>query len=168
MNRDKINWGLSMIVIVTLWSFLWTTWNDIEKNNFKFGQDFNEIRKSLGIPTIEENWVTHENNEWRRHWGHPGRGVNTIHPMHLSKTSNFDGDTLISEEDRFHYETDDSLAFRVIYKYQFDNATWDYKFIKYRKEKYPPTVSWTLTLQQADSVLNKLGLSRWHGPQQNV
>ena len=160
MNRKKINLGLSIIVVVTLASFLWTTWSEVEEDNFMYGQDFNKVRDSLGLSKIEENWITHENNEWRRQWGHPGRAVNTIHPMHLSKTSNFNGDTLISEEDRFHYETDDSLAFRVVYRYQFDNATWDCKFIKYRKEKYPPTISWTLTLEQADSVLNKWGLRR--------
>ena len=160
MNRNKIYWGLSIIAIVTLASFLWTTWNEIEEDNFKYSKDFNKVRDSLGVSKIEANWITHENNKWRRYWGHPGRAVNTIHPMHLSKTSNFDGDTLISEEDRFHYETDDSIAFRVVYKYQFDNATWDCDFIRYRKEKYPPTSSWTLTLEQTDSVLTKWGLSR--------
>ncbi len=160
MNLNKINWGLSIVVIVMLSSFLWTTWSDIEEKTFRYGKDFNGVRNSLGISKIEDDWITHENNEWRRQWGHPGRSVNTIHPMHLGKTSNFDADTLISEEDRFHFETDDSLAFRVIYKYQFDNASWDCKFIRYRKGKYPPTTSWTLTLQQADSVLNKWGLSR--------
>lgn len=160
LSNKKIHWGLSIVIIVTLVSFLWTTWADIEEDNFKYGKDFNKTRDSLGIPSIEENWVTNENNEWRRSWRDPGRGISTTDPIHLSKTSNFNGDTLTSEEDRFHYETEDTLAFRVIYKYQFHNATWDCKFIKYRKERYPPTDSWTMTLMQADSVLNKWGLRR--------
>jgi hypothetical protein len=160
MNRKKINWGLSIVVIATVVSFLWTKRDEVEEDNFKYGRSFNETRKLLGVPKIEENWVTQGNNEWWRRWRDPGRGINTTKPIHLSKTSNFDGDTLISEEDRFYYETDDSLAFRVIYKYRFDSATWECKLIKYRKEKYPPTVSWTLTLEQADSVLTKWGLRR--------
>jgi len=159
MNRRKIHWGIS-VLLITVASFLWTTIEDVEEKHFKYGKEFNQTRDSLNIPKIEEGWVTRENNEWRRSWGRPGRGIDTIHPIHLRKTSNFKGDTLISEEDSFHYETDDSLAFRVVYKFQFDNATWDCHFIRYRKEKYPPTSSWTLTLEQADSVLNKWGLSR--------
>ncbi len=160
MNSKKINWGLSIIVIVTLGSFLWTTWNDIEEDNFMYGKDFNETRDSLGIPKIEENWITHKSNQYSRFWTHPGRVINTIEPHHSSKTSKFDGNNLASENDDFHWETNDSLAFRVVYEYYFADNKWDCRFIKYRKGKYPPTESWGLTLNQADSVINKWGLRR--------
>jgi hypothetical protein len=160
MNRKKINWGLSIVVIVTIVSFVWTGFEDVEEKYFQYGKEFNSTRDSLNIPLIEDNWVTSESNEWRRSWRDPGRGIGTIKPIHLKKTSNFHGDTLMSEEDSFHFETDDSIAFRVVYKYQFDNRTWDCKFIGYRKEKYPPTNSWPLTLAQADSVLAEWGLIR--------
>lgn len=160
MNRNKINWGFSIVVFVTMLSFVWTSFEDAEERYFRYGKGFNSTRDSLGIPLIEENWTTRENNEWRRSWSAPGRGIGTIQPIHLKKTSNFHEETLVSEEDRFHYETDDSLAFRVVYKYQFESGIWDCTFIRYRKGKYPPTNSWPLTLEQADSVLDKWGLSR--------
>jgi len=141
-------------------SFIWTKTKGIKEDNFIYGKDFNTVRDSLGIPKIELNWTTHESSETYKYWAHPGRSVNTIEPMHLNKESRFDGERLISEEDDFHYETNDSLAFRVVYKYQFDNATWDCKFIRYRKGKYPPATSQSLTIKQADSVLTTWGLKR--------
>src|SRR5687768_12841042 len=107
MNHNKLSWGLWIITIVTTASLVWKTWKEIEEDNFKYGRDFNQVRDSLGLSKIEDNWITLENNEWRRQWGNPARGIHTIHPIHLSKTSNFNGDTLVSEEDRFHYETED-------------------------------------------------------------
>lgn len=160
MNPKKIHWRLSIVVVVTIVSFVWTSFEEVEERYFQYGKDFNSTRDSLNIPLIEDNWVTREANEWRRSWRAPGRGIGTIQPIHLSKTSIFQGDTLVIEEDRFHYETDDSIAFRVVYKYQFDNGTWDCEFIRYRKEKYPPSNSWSLTLEQADSLLGEWGLSR--------
>jgi hypothetical protein len=160
MDRNKINWGLSIVVFITIVSFVWTSFNDVEERYFQYGKEFNSSRDSLGIPLIEEHWITRESNEWRRSWGSSHRGIGTIHPIHLRKTSTFHGETLVSEEDSFHYETDDSLAFRVVYEYKFDNGTWDCEFIRYRKGKYPPTSSWPLTLEQADSVLDKWELSR--------
>ena len=79
MSLNKINLALSIIVIVTLASFLLTTWSDIEESSFRYGKDFNWVRDSLGISSIEKDWITTENSKWRRQWGHPGRSVNTIH-----------------------------------------------------------------------------------------
>ena len=160
MNLKKLNWGLSIVVIVILASFFWTKWDEIEEDNFKYGKDFNKVRDSLGVPKIEANWITHESYPAFRFWAHPGRAINTIEPHHSSKTSKFDGDNLVSENDDFHYETNDSLAFRVVYEYYFTDNSWDCEFIKYRKRKFPPTESWKLTLNQADSIINKWGLSR--------
>jgi len=160
MNSNRISWGLSIVVILTLGSLLWATWNDIEENNFKYGKDFNKTRDSLAVPKIEENWITHESSPLFRFWAHPGRSLNTIDPVHFGKRSTFVDDKIVSEEDRFHYETDGSLAFRVIYKYNFESRTWNCKFIKYIKGKFPPTESWELTLEQADSTINQWGLSR--------
>ena len=160
MSNKNINWGLSIILIVTLTTFLWTKTKEIKKSNFIYGKEFNKVRDSLGVPKIEANWISHESSDTYMYWAHPGRSVNTTEPMHLNKASTFDGGRLITEEDSFHYETNDSLAFRVIYKYRFDNAFWDCKFVRYRKGKYDATSSWKLTVNQADSVLNNWGLSR--------
>tara|TARA_R110000796_G_scaffold96719_1_gene202781 strand:- start:167914 stop:168396 length:483 start_codon:yes stop_codon:yes gene_type:complete len=160
MNEKKIHWGISFLLIVTLGSFLWVMWNDIAENNFQYGKNFNEIRDSLGVPKIEDNWITHESSPTYRLWAHPGRVLNTIDPIHFGKRSTFKNDKIVTEEDDFHYETDDSLAYRVIYKYHFVDRIWNCKFIKYRKGKFPPTESWELTLEQADSTINKWGLSR--------
>ena len=62
MNEKKIHWGISFLLIVTLGSFLWVMWNDIAENNFQYGKNFNEIRDSLGVPKIEDNWITHESS----------------------------------------------------------------------------------------------------------
>ena len=160
MKSKNINWGLSIVAIVTLASFLWSTWSEIEEDNFKYGKDFNEARDSLGVPKIEKNWITHESSPTYRFWAHPARALNTIDPIHFNKRSTFEDGKIVSEEDRFHYEANDSLAFRVIYKYYFNDRTWNCKFIKYRNGKLPPSESWELTLEQADSAINKWGLSR--------
>lgn len=160
MNFKKINWGLSIIAIISVTTFIWSKTKEVKEDHFKYGKDFNPTRDSLGIPEIKPDWITYESDETFKHWGNPKRGVTTIEPMHLGKTSTFEGEKILTEEDDFHYETDDSLAFRVVYKYTFDNSAWDCKFIRYRKKKYPPTTSWKLTLEQADSVINEWGLSR--------
>lgn len=160
MNSKKVNWGLSIIVIIAITTFIWTKTKDIEEDYFQYGKEFNKSRDSLRIPKIKSGWITYEAESTFRHWGNPKRGVTTVNPMHLGKISTFEGDKIVTEEDDFHYETDDSLAFRVVYKYTFEHSTWDCKFIRYRKKKYPPTISWKLTLEQADSVLHVWGLSR--------
>jgi hypothetical protein len=113
----------------------------------------------LEIPKIEADWITHESSETLRFWSNSRRKVTSIEPMHFYKISKFDRDRILTEEDAFHYETDDSLAFRVSYQYDFGDSTWNCRIIKYRKEKNSDT-EWKLTLDQADSVLTKWGLRR--------
>jgi hypothetical protein len=160
MNTKQISWVISIILLVAVTTFIWTKTKEIKDNNFKYGKEFNRTRDSLKIPKIEPEWITHESSPTNRYWASSDRRVTRVEPMHLSKESKFDEDKILAEEDRFHYETDDSLAYRIIYRYTFDNSTWDCEFILYRKGKYPPTESWELTLDQADSALNKWGLSR--------
>jgi hypothetical protein len=160
MNRKNIHWGLSILVVVTLASFLWNTWKEPEEDKFKYGKAFNEVRDSLGVPKIEVNWINHESDPAFRFWAHPGRVINTIKPHHSSKTAKFEEETLVSENDDFHYETNDSVAYRVTYDYFYLENRWECKLIKYKTGTYPPTESRELTLEQADSVISKWGLSR--------
>jgi hypothetical protein len=160
MNLKKVNWGLSLIVIVTVTTFIWTRTKAIKDHYFRYGKEFNAVRDSLNVPKIELDWITHDSSPTYRFWSNPKNRVTTVEPMHLYKATMFDKDKILTEEDDFHYETDDSLAFRVVYRYNFGDSTWDCRIIKYRKEKYSETESWKLTLGQADSVLNKWGLSR--------
>lgn len=160
MNRRKINWGLSIVLLYTMASFFWSTWIEIEESNFKYGKDFNEVRESLRIPKIEENWISHGSYPTSRFWADPGRAIKTTAPHHSSKTSEFDGTVLVSENDDFHYQANDSIAFRVIFEYHFIDSSWHCELIKYKKGKYPPTESWDLTLSQADSIIDTWGLSR--------
>ena len=160
MKLKKISWGLSIALILTLTIFLWKWSKNINDNHFEYGKNFNSIRDALNVPVIEDHWITHESSENYRYWSHPGHIVNTTQPIHLDKESIFKGGKILKEIDDFHYETKDSLAFRVVYSYNYVCATWDCKFIRYRKEEFPQTISWKLTLNQADSILNKWGLTR--------
>ncbi|WP_268125533.1 hypothetical protein [Roseivirga pacifica] len=141
-------------------SFIWTMSKDVSEFRFEYGKNFNDVRDSLGVPKVEDNWITHESSATYRLWAHPGRSLNTIDPIHFGKRSLLEDNKIVTEIDWFHYETDDSLAFRVVYNYHFEDRIWNCEFIKYRKEKFPPSESWQLTLAQADSTINKWGLSR--------
>lgn len=139
----------------------WPTIKRISENNIKFGKKFNHVRDSLGIPIVEENWTISESNPDNRFWKIADNFEPTHLPIHESKMCYFqDAGSLFGEEDDFFYDMSDSLAYRLILRYEFKKSVWDNEFVRIRKFGKKPAEYWPLTISQTDSVLAKWGLSR--------
>lgn len=126
------------------------------------GVEMNQLRDSLSIPLIEDMWVLHELDTSYAMWAARNKSVTQTEPMHLDKVVNYDGDKVISEEDAFHYEGTDSIAYRIICSYDFDDQETSFRFIEYYKGQYPPTKGYSMTHDQADSVLLEWGFGNYY------
>jgi hypothetical protein len=159
MGFKKISLLYLIIAIVIIGFVSWPTIKKLRESNLPYGKNFNNVRDSLGIPKIGDDWTISESNEYYRFWIAPDTTETQKGAFHQIKSSSFSNNEITGEEDDFFYDTGDSLAFRLILRYQFKDTTWDCELVRYRKYKQPRTKFWPVTLAQADSVLTKWGLS---------
>jgi hypothetical protein len=159
---NKLNIIIFGILLLTgcIGYLSWSIIKKIKESNLPYGKNFNNVRDSLGVPRIEDDWILSESNEYNCFWIAPDTTIKQKGPFHQIKSSSFFNNQITDEEDDFYYDTGDSLAFRLILRYQFKDASWDCEFVRYTKHKQPSTKFWPVTLAQADSVLTKWGLSR--------
>jgi hypothetical protein len=162
MSYKKIKWMFIIFVSVTLMGFiLWPTLKKIREGQLQFGQSFNHVRDSLGVPIIENNFVLYESNPYYRFWAIPDTTGTVKGPIHQSKSSGFYNDEIVDEEDEFFYEVTDSLAYRLFLRYDFKKSVWECEFVNIKKFRRGPAEYWPLSIAEADSVLTKWGLRRY-------
>ena len=134
----------------------------------KYGKKYNTERVKQHLPLIEESWIVHWKDSSYVYWSNPSNSVNSMNPIHLSKTLNFQGSTLTSEEDVFHNEADGKIAYKLVIIIDFKiRDSSKFELIKYYRRTYPPNESYQLEFEQADSVLQKWGFKDYYSNLKN-
>jgi hypothetical protein len=117
-------------------------------------------RKERKVPIIEQGWILQEKDSSHEYWSKSDRSVYSLDPIHLYKVVLLEAGKSVGERDAFHFEGNDSIAYRLIMTSEVvnDSLVMDSRarFITYFKDKIPPTRSDTVSIEFADSVL-----SRW-------
>ena len=125
----------------------------------QYGLDYNENRIELGLPVIEPEWVIHECDSSFVYWSNRQNRVLSEKPSHLWKRIYFSNNTLLKEEDVFHFESTTDKAYRLISSWYPDNIdSTSFRLITFFKDEFPPTVGKEITLLEADSLLKDWGL----------
>lgn len=159
MNR-KTNWAISIAFFIAIATLIIRSIDFYEETTFEFGKDFNNVRTELEIPIIEDDWIMHELSDNFSLWSDRNRVLSTNQPHHFTKRIFLAEGTLEREEDAFHYEYNDSIAYRLVIKNNLLDSTRIYHFIYYHLGQYPPTSSLDMTIEQADSVLTTWQLEK--------
>ena len=159
MSWKKV-WFLSFLILTVLITVLIPFLESRREQFPEFGMKYNEVRDSLGIPLIEENWILFDYNDNMQFWKHPIGKVYTHEPFHFYKEQIFENGKLRKEIDGFHYETNGPTAYRIKYTYNFNEGTWNCYRIDYNKNSFPQTSSASISILEADSVLKTWKISR--------
>lgn len=124
------------------------------RNERKAIESDNLKREKMGIPKIEEGWITKNNNIWSA-----PDASESEKPSHKEKEVRDD-----FEVDRYVKVENDSIEHMVELKYSFrfsPDSAWSISFLKFINTKNDYKIeSKEITLQQADSVLRQWNLSR--------
>lgn len=119
------------------------------------GIDINSKRTELRLPKIDDGWILHWKTDSSQYWSNPSNSVNSELPIHLSKSVRFKDGKLISEQDIFHFEGRDSVAFKLRAIYFYDTNTCDFELTKYFRTGISLPISIKITRHAADSILSK-------------
>lgn len=160
MSFKTIKWLVLIFGVAVVLLLVWPTLRKIREDNIQFGKNFNHVRDSLGVPIIEEDWIISESNPYDRFWKSSDAFGKSNLPIHESKISYIRDNDIVSEEDDFFYDMADSLAYRLILRYEFKKSVWDCEVVEIRKLEKRPAKYWPVTPAQADSILRKWRLSR--------
>ncbi|MFY0601586.1 MAG: hypothetical protein JXR03_18060 [Cyclobacteriaceae bacterium] len=121
------------------------------------------MRDSINIPGIEDVWIIHELDSVHVFWAGKNKSVTKTIPYHLNKIVRYRDGFPISERDVFHYESIDSIAYRLVCDYSYEeNLVTSFRFIKYFKSRYPPTEGRYVDHFFADSIFNAWGLDNYY------
>jgi hypothetical protein len=71
----------------------------------KFGREFNDRRRSIGIPEIPADWHVFLRSDWSFHWQGKRGAIG-----HESKSIYIDSSAIDSESDRYHLKPIDSIS----------------------------------------------------------
>jgi len=126
----------------------------------EFGRPFNNRRKQIGLPIIEDSWVAHNSDSTGATWMNKTHRLLTKDAHHFAKSIIINNERLISEEDSYSKFVSDSVDNRVVYLYNLDTKKWDCTLSVHHYGTYPPSKAVQLNLTQADSILESWGLSR--------
>jgi hypothetical protein len=71
MHFKITSWAFIFLATIVMGYLIWSTIKRIKEDNLSYGKDFNNVRDSLGVPIIEDNWIISESNEYYRFWTNP-------------------------------------------------------------------------------------------------
>src|SRR5262245_13510714 len=122
----------------------------------KYGKEYNEQRKQVGLPLIPDNWKLDSVLQGSSTWGNPERveKMNNHIPVHWSKGLDYRTGTLISETDTY-YGNDDYTHVDGTFRESL-GITYYYQIDDYSSEK---RVGWSATIvNEASEGVKKISL----------
>jgi hypothetical protein len=129
----------------------------------RYGKGFNTERIQEGLPIIEQSWVVRVSDSSHVQWSHEAFFNTPNVPEHIWKTLYFKDSVLISEEDAFNYDQGDSVGDRLIAMINvLSPDSPQFKFSRHHYGSYPPSESFDVEYEFADSVLNAWGFKNYH------
>lgn len=135
----------------------------------QFGKSHNTEREKLGIPIIEDSWVSHYADSTGVTWMNRQHRLLTKEAHHFAKHITLKNGQLVDEEDSFSKFLNDSVDQRLIYLYDFKIRKWTCELSTHYYKAYPPGKADTISLDSADSILHQWGLTRFkHATQQQL
>jgi hypothetical protein len=158
-----------IIVSVAVWGFRFLVFNIDDysyirnSSNEPYNQNYNSVRKSLGIPPMPKNWYTKKNRGNSQLWSDYSAGVTGV-PFHKEKEIHRFKRDIDKETDRYEFIKNDSVSYLLEINYSYlapRDSPWNVYYIETIDtfDDYLVT-SKDLTLTQADSILKSWGLSR--------
>jgi hypothetical protein len=106
-----------VLILALIFSALW--YNNYYVTYFDFEKKFNDQRKVLGVPLIEESFVRHDSN--------PNFWINSssIFPQHSLKELQFEGRDILIERDDFVTEYNE-VRVKIMSYYHFDQDCFNF------------------------------------------
>ena len=138
----------------------------------KYGKEYNEERKKVGLPIIPDNWELSSVLTGESVWANPERveKKNKNIPVHWRKRLNYRTGTLISETDTYYGKEDfpdqDGTSrehLYITYNYQVDDYDYkkraDWSASLYNRETVA-SGDFDISLEEAEKILKDWGIER--------
>jgi len=172
MDMDRTGNIIKTAVVLLLTTLLGSCFNVVNKQPLpKYGMEFNEERKKIGLPVLQGNWNyiwADGYKEFGNVWVNPICDTDISIPYYFKKSTGYNNDTIISESDCYvgtrKFETIDGTFEEMLYiTYYFADKQWKYVFRgEYKSDefKYSHLSNFDLTKSQADSILKSWNIDR--------